>query len=127
MSLDPEICSQLRHLGGDDLLGQLFRTFVELGPERLAAVRVGLEADDRQATRKALHSIRSSAATLGATGLAEEAGRLERLAQEGPLGGVSAALPVLEEALGGTLSEMQNRLAELAGHEEAGAAFTDKP
>lgn len=113
MNLDPEISSQLRRVGGDELVGQLYRTFVELAPQRLAALRVGLQTGDAQATRKAVHSIRSSAATLGATLLAEEAGRLERLAQEAPLVEVGAALPQLEAALGAALREMEQRLAEL--------------
>lgn len=83
VGLDPRVVGQIRRLGGDDLLHQLVATFLEHAPGRLEGVRGGLEAGDLKRVEKAAHSLRSSLASLGASGLAQLAGDLEARSREG--------------------------------------------
>lgn len=83
VGLDPRVVGQIRRLGGDDLLHQLVATFLEHAPGRLEGVRGGLEAGDLKRVEKAAHSLRSSLASLGASGLARLAGELEASSRGG--------------------------------------------
>ncbi len=81
--LDPRVVGQIRKLGGDELMRQLVATFLEHAPGRLEGVRGGLASGDLRRVEKAAHSLRSSLASLGASGLAQLAGDLEARSREG--------------------------------------------
>lgn len=98
MELDAKTLSQIREIGGDELLDKLARLFLENTPLRLEEVRRGLAADDWSRASRAVHSVRSSSVTLGAMELAEVAARLERLAGEEKREQFEGALPELQES-----------------------------
>ncbi len=106
MVLDPVVLRQLRNTGGDALLGRLFETFRAMAPRRRAAVERALAGTDAVALEKALHSLRSSSAALGARQLAGLAGELEGLAVAGRRDSVSDRWPDLLAELERTLDEM---------------------
>jgi HPt (histidine-containing phosphotransfer) domain-containing protein len=67
--LDPEVVDQLRALvraGNPDLLHRLQATFARDTPQRLRALRVALAAGDREAIDLNVHTLKGSAANLGA-------------------------------------------------------------
>jgi HPt (histidine-containing phosphotransfer) domain-containing protein len=77
--------AELRDTVGDDFAVELLDTFLEEAPGMLAALRDTAAVRDEEGFRRAAHSIKSNATTLGATALADIARRLE-------LDGVDAAL-----------------------------------
>lgn len=92
--LDEPTISTLREFGGS-LLAQLVDAFGTNAPQRIAQARAGLEAGDLDAVRRSCHSLKSTAATVGAFTLAETARRLEAAAAAGDtaaLGELGAAL-----------------------------------
>lgn len=103
MELDAKTLSQIREIGGDELLGRLARLFLEHTPLRLEEIRRGLASDDWSRTARAVHSLRSSSVTLGAVDLAQTAAELERMAGAEKREQFEAALPVLKEKTQTTL------------------------
>lgn len=109
MKLDAGILSQIRGLGGEELLRKLARLYLEHTPLRLEEVRRGIAAQDWKRTARAIHSVRSSSATLGAVDLAETAADMEALADEEHRAELEAGLPDLEKKIGealGALTEL---------------------
>lgn len=96
---DPAALDRLRRFGGGKLLVEMIRLFLESAPQRVAAMRAGLTNGDSESVERALHSLKSSAAQLGALRLQRLAERGERLAKGGTLDAVSAQLPQLEQEL----------------------------
>jgi HPt (histidine-containing phosphotransfer) domain-containing protein len=81
--LDPAALEGLREIGGDEFLADLIETFLADAPALLAALR-GTDADE---VRRAAHTLKSNAATFGATRLSELCRELELLAKTGDLSG----------------------------------------
>src|SRR5438105_4818844 len=74
----------MRWLGGDrHLLSELVSIFVDDGPKRLQAIRAALTASDVRQVEHVAHSLKGSAAILGATGLQTAAVALEDAAHDG--------------------------------------------
>jgi len=71
---------QLRRLGGLAFVQKMTSLFVEHTPPRLAAIVQGLQQGDLAAVEFAAHSLKSSAANLGAVRVQELAERIELLA-----------------------------------------------
>jgi HPt (histidine-containing phosphotransfer) domain-containing protein len=79
-----DLAVALRWLGGDQrLLGELVTTFVDDGPKRLQAIRAALTASDVRQMEHAAHSLKGSAAILGAIRLQSAALALEDAAHDG--------------------------------------------
>ena len=113
VELDAAVLSQIRGIGGDELLGKLARLFLEHTPVRLEEIRRGGAAGDWERTTRAVHSLRSSSATLGITALADQAAEVERLAtdEEGEL--LKSAIPELAETTRAALAGLRRLLEEL--------------
>jgi two-component system, sensor histidine kinase and response regulator len=78
--VDPAAIARLREWGGDALVGRMIELFLELGPERAGAIRIGLDEGDQEGVERAAHSLKSSAGNLGAEQLRRAAHRLEESA-----------------------------------------------
>jgi histidine phosphotransfer protein HptB len=79
-----DLAVAMRWLGGDRrLLSELVTIFVDDGPKRLQAIRVALTASDVRQVEHVAHSLKGSAAILGATQLQTAALALEDAAHEG--------------------------------------------
>jgi HPt (histidine-containing phosphotransfer) domain-containing protein len=79
-----DLAVALRWLGGDQqLLRELVGIFVDDGPKRLEALRAAMSAADAQQLEQIAHSLKGSAAILGAVRLQESALALEESAHDG--------------------------------------------
>ena len=98
-ALDPDALGRLKRFGGDKLLREMIRLFLEAAPERIAAARAGAEGNDAPAAELALHSLKSSAAQLGAMRMQRLSGQGEQLAKSGDLMIVGLLVQDLDEEL----------------------------
>jgi HPt (histidine-containing phosphotransfer) domain-containing protein len=89
--LDDERLSMLRDLDDGDgaLLAAIADEFCLEAQRQLDRLHEALAEGDPQAVERAAHSIKGSAANLGATRLAEITGHLEALGRAGALGGAA--------------------------------------
>ena len=89
VSIDRGALEAIRALQSEsapDLLAQVVRLYFESTPPLMERLRAGLAAGDVEMVRNAAHSLKSSSANLGATGLADLCGQLELAAHTGELG-----------------------------------------
>ena len=80
---------RLKRFGGGKLLGEMISLFLTTAPERIAAMHAGLDKQDAKAAELALHSLKSSAAQLGALRMQRLCEKGESLAKTGALGDVA--------------------------------------
>jgi HPt (histidine-containing phosphotransfer) domain-containing protein len=86
-ALDPAALERLRSTMGATFVAELLSTFVEDSRELVGTMRRALGAMDTEAFRRAAHSLKSNAASFGATTLSDLARDLEALARSGSLDG----------------------------------------
>lgn len=97
-ALDPEAIDRLRDWGGERLLGQMIRLFLENSAERMDQIRSGKNGTDLDEAGRGAHSLKSSAANVGAQRVREVAAEMERLCTDGRRDEFLALVPTLEEA-----------------------------
>lgn len=97
-TLDPAALDRLREWGGDKLLGQMIRLFLENAPGRMEQIRSGAGDGGVGEAEKGAHSLKSSAANVGAHRVRDVSADIERLAGGGDLAAVRGLLPSLEAA-----------------------------
>ncbi|HEY2066061.1 MAG TPA: Hpt domain-containing protein [Gemmatimonadaceae bacterium] len=91
---DQEALDRLRRFGGDKLLREMITLFLAAVPERIQTARDAARRGEGAVAERALHSLKSSAAQLGAMHMQRLSERGERAAREGSL---DAVLPIVEE------------------------------
>lgn len=96
-STDPASLERLKRFGGGKLLGEMISLFIAAAPERIGAARAALAAGDSSAIEMALHSLKSSAAQLGAMQMQRLSARGEQLAHGGSMDGIDRIMKDLEE------------------------------
>ncbi len=97
--LDPEVVGQLRALSlasNSDLLARLGTSFARDTPVRLEALRAAVAAGDVDAVAFNAHTIKGSAANLGAVRVAEICRQIENLPALTEAGSVERLLTELE-------------------------------
>jgi HPt (histidine-containing phosphotransfer) domain-containing protein len=97
-ALDESALARLREWGGDKLLGQMIRLFLENAPTRMDQIRTGATGGDIQEAEKGAHSLKSSAANVGAMALRELAADIERAAGAGDVNRVEELFAPIEAA-----------------------------
>lgn len=104
--LDMDSIAQIRELEAvrPGLLAKLAASFEESGPRLLEQMREAIDRGDPAATRAAAHTLKGTAASLGALRLSECARRLEQAClganpSEGALAGARAVADEFAEAL----------------------------
>lgn len=113
-ALDPAVVEQLRALaraGNSELLVKLHAAFARDTPARLEALRAAVAAGDAEAITFNAHTLKGSAANLGALQVAETCDRIERLPALTEAGTVERLLTELE----GRAALAQEALTRLAG------------
>lgn len=95
-STDSAALDRLRRFGGGKLLRDMIALFLVAAPERLAAARSALAAENVGGAELALHSLKSSSAQLGAMRMHHLCDEGERRTREGSLDGVPALIDELE-------------------------------
>jgi len=97
--VDPAALDRLREWGGEKLLSQMIRLFLDNSPARMDQIRSGAQRDgDVEEAEKGAHSLKSSAANLGAEELRGLAATMEGHASDRDQAAVAELLPRLEEA-----------------------------
>jgi HPt (histidine-containing phosphotransfer) domain-containing protein len=107
--LDRLVIERLAAWGGLDLVSKLVELFQEKAPAKLEAARLALANGDIREVERASHSLKSSAANLGASRLHFLAAEIEELAARGD----PASLDPLVARLDGAFAEAVEALAEL--------------
>lgn len=78
--LDPATVQHLRGLGGDAFVERLVGLLLEQGTLHVAAIAEAARTGDADGARRAAHTLRSTAGTVGALELLAAAEHVERLA-----------------------------------------------
>jgi HPt (histidine-containing phosphotransfer) domain-containing protein len=94
-AMDRSAVTRLAATMGGPFVAELIDTFLEDGRVLVATLRRGLAGADVDVVRRAAHSLKSNAETLGATGLAALARELEATARTGRLDGAGTRLDAL--------------------------------
>lgn len=114
-ALDLQVIERLNSWGGRDLVSQLIDLFIENTPNRMEQVRSGLESGEIQQVERACHSLKSSAANLGASRLHFLAAEMEEVAARGD----GDALEGLSERLDGIYEDAVERLKTLRAKDDS--------
>jgi histidine phosphotransfer protein HptB len=109
--LDPAALARLKEWGGEKLLSQMVRLFLDNSPARMDQIRDGMGGGDISEAEKGAHSLKSSAANVGAEELRALAASMERHASQKEEAEASSLLPDLENAYARACAA----LAEIAG------------
>ena len=116
-AIDPRVLDQYRELdpsGGFDLARQIVQVYLDSAGEIFEQMKKALQAGDAETLRGAAHSLKSSAANVGAATLAsrckslEQLGREQRLTEAGPMFGSA------REEFARVQAELRDLLAENA-------------
>lgn len=95
--LDADALERLKDWGGENLLRQMLRLFLENAPERMEAIRNGVDTADCSVAERGAHSLKSSAGNVGAGELNRTAAEMEGLASAEDRAGMEELLPRLED------------------------------
>jgi len=96
--IDQATFDELKQMSGDDFINELIDTFLEDAPNMIADIKSGLSTNNADIFRRAAHSLKSNAATFGASQLAALAKELEMIGKENKLNETGSRLKALEEA-----------------------------
>jgi HPt (histidine-containing phosphotransfer) domain-containing protein len=105
--LDPAAIDRLRKLGGDSLLIRMIDLFLENGPRRVSAALEAAANHDVRGVEHAAHSLKSSAANLGATKLRQLSEQLEIAASRAAAAEVQELIPLLAPSLDQTCQALR--------------------
>jgi len=106
---DPAALDRLVRFGGVKLLDALVDTFRTNGRERIDAGRRAVAEGNQDGAKLAFHSLKSSAAQLGAAALSRLCAEAEALAKEGDLADLASRLPAIERAYTDAVEWMRTR------------------
>ena len=105
--IDPAALKRLEGWGGVNLSKEIVRLFLENGPTRVAQIRGAMDGEDLVVPERGAHSLKSSAANVGAQLLQEIASELEAAASGGDLQRVRDLIPNLEQAFSQAAQELE--------------------
>ncbi|MGE0487133.1 MAG: response regulator [Gammaproteobacteria bacterium] len=97
----------LQREGSPDLLGHLIGLFLGNTARLMADVEEGMAAGDNDRVRRAVHTLKSSSANLGANGLSKLCAELESHARDGRAAEVAKRLDVLHFELDGVIAALR--------------------
>lgn len=104
--LDPQALERLREWGGDKLASQMVRLFLKNSGTRMDQIRTGAADGDVEEAERGAHSLKSSAANIGAEIVRTLATQLESACLEDNPDGVRRILPDLESAYSRAMHEL---------------------
>ena len=105
--IDPAALKKLEGWGGVNLSKEIVRLFLENGPTRVDQIRGAMDGEDLVVPERGAHSLKSSAANVGAQLLQEIASELEAAASGGDLQRVRDLIPNLEQAFSQAAQELE--------------------
>ncbi len=113
--IDRAALERLREWGGDKLVSQMIRLYMENAEARLKQIDTGLsEGGEFVEAERGAHSLKSSAANVGARQVNEISQQMEDAAERGEVDAVRALRAGLAEAL----SRAQSELNQILENEE---------
>lgn len=113
IELDPDAIERLEEWGGAALARRMVRLFLETSAERVDQVRQAFSGGAVRDAERGAHSLKSSAANVGATRLQELSAEMERLLSAEDLAGAQARFGAFEEVHGRTLRALEALESEL--------------
>jgi len=96
--IDPAALERLEEWGGPGLSKEIVQLFLDHGPVRMDQIRGAMDGEDLEAPERGAHSLKSSAANVGAHHVHKAASEVELAASGGDLQRVRELIPNLEEA-----------------------------
>jgi HPt (histidine-containing phosphotransfer) domain-containing protein len=109
--IDPQAQARLREWGGAKLLTQMIRLFLENAPNRMEQVRKGLAEGNVREAERGVHSLKSSAANVGALRVSRLAAQMEDDAARADLAAVAGQMPNLESEFAAASEQLAAILA----------------
>lgn len=101
----------LARLGGDrELLGELYAAFAEDVPGKYSDLQAAVQAKDASMVMKRAHSLKGSAAAVGATRCRDLAVQLESKAEAGDYAGIETAMSELKDEMDQVLALIHQQL-----------------
>ena len=110
--IDPAALARLEEWGGTKLSNEIMRLFLENGPTRMDQVRSALTGTDLEVAERGAHSLKSSAANVGAEVVRRIANDVEIASSDGQLQRVRDLVPDLEEAFALAIREIKMNTEE---------------
>lgn len=105
--IDPQALERLKEWGGDKLAGQMVRLFLKNSGTRMDQIRTGVAEEDPAETERGAHSLKSSAANIGAELLRTLATRIESASLDQDVETMRVLLPEVEDAYAAAMAELQ--------------------
>lgn len=106
-AFDPGALDRLHRIGGDQFVVEMIDLFLENAPQRLEAARAALAREDRGTLHRLVHSLKSTAATLGARSLESAATVAETWAKRGDLEAMPSLLAALDREYGAAKEQLE--------------------
>jgi len=106
--IDPQALERLKEWGGDKLAAQMVRLFLKNSGARMDQIRAGVAQDDPEEAERGAHSLKSSAANIGAETLRTLATRVESASLDADMEAMKRLLPELEAAYAAAMSELES-------------------
>lgn len=94
--IDMKALERLHEWGGKRLVAQMIDLFLSQAPERLKGLKEGLDSGDLEIVERSAHSLKSTAANLGAVELGALAGKAEAAAGDKDLQSVRDLFPRID-------------------------------
>ena len=110
--MDPVVLDSLRELGGDDILAELAKLFLEDAEPRLAALGDAVKAGDARTVEQVAHVLKGSSGNMGARRMSGLAAELQDIGASGDLSKAPESLRSLEAEF----ARVRPALAALAGN-----------
>ncbi len=112
--IDPAALARLEKWGGARLSNEIIQLFLENGPARVEQISGAMDGEDLTLPERGAHSLKSSAANVGARHLQSVASELELAASDGDLGRVRDLVPDLEQAFAQAAQALEMMVKEEA-------------
>ncbi len=112
MTLDPSALDSYREFMGEDaqaFIAEIIQSFLEAGPQLIQTAEQALQAGQQETFVRAVHTLKSNSATLGATQLAALAAEMERKGKSEGLAGLETSLAEAKAELMRVLEALKNR------------------
>ncbi len=105
--IDPAALERLEEWGGPGLWKEIFQLFLDHGPVRMDQIRGTMDGDDLDVPERGAHSLKSSAANVGAHHVHKVASEVDVAASGGDLPRVRELIPNLEQAYAQATRELE--------------------
>jgi PAS domain S-box-containing protein len=112
-NVDAKALEVLRESFDDGLVAELIGTFLEEAPSLVETAKAAVEAPDSETLQRAAHTLKSNAATFGATSLADLCRELEGRGKAAEIEGAEELVAQVGAELATTMRALEARLEEL--------------